>query len=75
MDGKRDALEYICLSELSLRILFVGGIFGFIITAVSLVTFQPGSGPYVVSVLNLFGVAFVIAFSGGFLWKCNQIRV
>lgn len=60
------------MAQVSLRVLFVGGLLGLLIAIVSLLTFNPGTEAYVVSVLNLIGAAFVVAFSGGFLWLCNR---
>jgi hypothetical protein len=70
MDGKTKAFEYICSAAFSLRILFVGGLVGLLLSLLFLIAFDPGSELYVISVLNLLGATFVVAFSGGFLWKC-----
>lgn len=72
MSDPPGVLEYICMAQVSLRVLFVGGILGLLISIVTMYAFQPGTQGYVVSILNLIGAGFVVAFSGGFLWWCNR---
>ena len=71
--GKADSfLEGLCLFRELILIVFTISVVMFGLSLISLVVVDPGSGTYVIVVMNLVGLGAFILASGSVLYLCRE---
>lgn len=65
-------LDYLCAQRPQVAVLFSMCSLGLVITVLLLLHFPPGTGAYVVSVINLLGLIPLVGGMGYALYACNK---